>query len=317
VYVAAAQELLGRCHFLQGELSQAWEHLSSLAASDLQSWSGPEQASIPILAMRAEINASFLLLAMGYMDQARQRLEQGLATWGGSMSPLDTSHAQSLIALFYATCHQDDLAREWATKALCAVEGRDAPEVWAWSAEILGWVEARAGQPQSGIARITAALASERLRGTETTRFAHEAFLAEAYLADSDNTRALEVLDEALEQVDKTGTRIYEAELWRLRGETLLLGEWAGSKEAFDEAEFCFRRAIEIAQRQGARFWELRATVSLTCLYRQQGRGEEARQALTTIYATFSEGLDWPDLVQARALLDGADDSLPDAEQCA
>ena len=71
--------------------------------------------------------------------------------------------------------------------------------------------------------------------------------------------------------------------------------------EAKAEASFC--RAIQVARRQQARSWELRATVSLCRLWRQQGRVDEARQMLSEVYGWFTEGFDTPDLQEARTLL--------------
>ena len=90
------------------------------------------------------------------------------------------------------------------------------------------------------------------------------------------------------------------AEKPRCRGEVLLMlpePDWAG-------AEACFRRAVEIARAQGARWWELRAAVSLARLLRDQGRRAEARDLLAPVYGWFTEGFDLPDLREAGALLD-------------
>jgi len=69
-------------------------------------------------------------------------------------------------------------------------------------------------------------------------------------------------------------------------------------------AESSFRRAIEAAQRQQARSWELRATTSLCRLWQKQGKQKEARQVLAGIYGWFTEGFDTPDLKEAKALLE-------------
>jgi predicted ATPase len=69
------------------------------------------------------------------------------------------------------------------------------------------------------------------------------------------------------------------------------------------EAEASFDRAIDVARRQQARSWELRATVSLCRLWQRQGKREEARQRLERIYGWFTEGFDTPDLIEARTLL--------------
>ncbi len=90
------------------------------------------------------------------------------------------------------------------------------------------------------------------------------------------------------------------AEMQRLKGEILLMRN--GS--AIGEAEGCFRSAIKLARVQAAKWWELRATVSLARLLAQQGRSEEARVMLAEIYSWFTEGFDTADLKDARALLD-------------
>jgi predicted ATPase len=97
----------------------------------------------------------------------------------------------------------------------------------------------------------------------------------------------------------KDGGAPLEAELHRLRGEALLAG--AGT---VTEAETAIQQAIDVARRQNAKSWELRAAVSLARLCRQQGRREEAAALLAPIYAWFTEGFDTAGLKTAKALLD-------------
>jgi len=84
--------------------------------------------------------------------------------------------------------------------------------------------------------------------------------------------------------------------LRRGEGETRGLGDEEG-------AEDCFRRAIDVAQRQEARSWELRATTSLARLLQAQGRAAEAREMLAAIYNWFTEGFDTLDLLEAKTVL--------------
>jgi predicted ATPase len=70
------------------------------------------------------------------------------------------------------------------------------------------------------------------------------------------------------------------------------------------EAEQCIRRAVALATRQGAKWFELRATMSLARLLVQQGRREQARTMLAEIHDWFTEGFDTADLKDAKALLD-------------
>ena len=76
-------------------------------------------------------------------------------------------------------------------------------------------------------------------------------------------------------------------------------------KEAHPEAaEELYRKALSIAREQEAKLWELRATVSLARLWRDQGHRAEARDLLAPVYGWFTEGFDTADLKDAKALLD-------------
>jgi predicted ATPase len=76
----------------------------------------------------------------------------------------------------------------------------------------------------------------------------------------------------------------------------------AGHDPASAERSFC--RAIDIAQQQSAKFWELRAAISLARLWHEQGKRDAARDLLGPIYGWFTEGFDTPVLKEAKALLD-------------
>ena len=85
-----------------------------------------------------------------------------------------------------------------------------------------------------------------------------------------------------------------------LKGEAIL----GRDASATADAEACFREAIEISKGQSAKWWELRATVSLARLLRDTNRGDEPRAMLAEIYNWFTEGFDTADLKEAKALLD-------------
>jgi predicted ATPase len=123
--------------------------------------------------------------------------------------------------------------------------------------------------------------------------------LAEACASLGRIDEALTVIEETLPFAE-TEEQYYEAELHRLRGELLLMRTDADRQGA----ERCFRKAIDIAHRQGAKSWELRSTTSLARLLARQGKGDEARAMLAKIYNWFSEGFDTRDLKDAKALLE-------------
>ena len=92
--------------------------------------------------------------------------------------------------------------------------------------------------------------------------------------------------------------RAAEAELHRVRGELLRAGhDPAGAERSFSQA-------INIAQQQSAKFWELRAAISLARLWHEQGKRDAARGLLAPTYGWFTEGFDTPVLKEAKALLD-------------
>ena len=117
------------------------------------------------------------------------------------------------------------------------------------------------------------------------------------------------MLDEAMAVVRSHGERFYEAELCRLRGELLLrqAGGVGLSPAPLDEAESCFRQAVNIARGQRAKSLELQAVMSLSRLWRQQGKREEVRRLLAEIYGRFTEGFDTTDLREAKRLLEVLD----------
>ena len=115
----------------------------------------------------------------------------------------------------------------------------------------------------------------------------------------------LSVLAEALALIPVTGWRMWEPEVYRRKGELILQSQVEGLKSKVEaEAEECFLKAIEIARQQQAKSLELRAVMSLSRLWQQQGKKAEARQLLAEIYGWFTEGFDTADLKEAKTLLE-------------
>ncbi len=107
---------------------------------------------------------------------------------------------------------------------------------------------------------------------------------------------------EAETMVAQTGEHWCLAPLNRLKGE-LLLQRLSGEDGNGKEAEDCFRQALAIAQEHGAKSLELQAAMSLSRLWKKQGKEAAARQVLSEPYNWFTEGFDTPDLREAKALI--------------
>jgi adenylate cyclase len=189
-------------------------------------------------------------------------------------APIDTATAQ---AVEYGFSEVEGLGRGMAA-ALKAAEADSATALMDWKVA------------QSDLESVGSFLWA---RG-----FANMA--AEIYRKASSETETLHFIDSCLEQLRQSSAHLPEAELCRIKGE--ILGTASPSNLA--ESEHWLRRAVETSQRQGARWYELRATASLARLLDQTGRRGEAHAMLADIYNWFTEGFDTADLKEAKALLD-------------
>jgi predicted ATPase len=162
-----------------------------------------------------------------------------------------------------------------------------------------GWALAVAGRGDEGIAEMRRSILDPRLAGAMGPA-GLRTILAETCGKNRRVDEGLDLVAEGLAMAEQTGQRVVEAELHRLKGELLLIKDPGN----VGEAERCLRTAIDVARRQSARLFELRATVSLARLLRDTNRPDEARTMLAEIYHWFTEGFDLPDLKEAKALLD-------------
>jgi len=129
------------------------------------------------------------------------------------------------------------------------------------------------------------------------------ALLAEITAANGQLSQALAHVTEALGLLRESRSYFYEAELYRLRGALILK---SSGRTAEDEAEANFRQALEIANKQRARAFELRAAVSLCRLLQARGMPSDGLRILGTAYAWFTEGAETADLTEARELISGS-----------
>ena len=163
-------------------------------------------------------------------------------------------------------------------------------------------------QDEQALQQMRQGLARYQTTGSGIGRAGQLLLLARGYAQSGQVTAALATVDEALTWMNTTGICSFESEARRLRGE-LLLKDQPLREDAPDAAETCFRQAIAVARRQEARWWELRATVSLCRLLKEhaatpRGSRAAAREMLAEIYGWFGEGFDTVDLQEARELLE-------------
>ena len=152
---------------------------------------------------------------------------------------------------------------------------------------------------QEGIARLIQGTNSYGMAGAKGSQSEFLSWLAEAYLIAGQPEDGSNALVVAISHVEETGERYWEAELYRLKGELLLLPR--GSEI---EAGESFNQGLEIDRSQHAKSLELRAAMSMARLWQKQGKTTEARELLSGIYGWFIEGFDTPDLIDAKASLE-------------
>jgi class 3 adenylate cyclase/predicted ATPase len=238
------------------------------------------------------------LWMMGYPDQALVRIERGLSL------ARERDHLSSLVlGLYWASFghllrRESQRAQELAEAGL-ALSDEHGFGLWtALCSIVLGRALAQSGHHVKGITLMEKGISAARARGSGADLTLGT--LAEAYGKMGQTREAMEFIEDALTTLAKTGQYSIEPELYRIRGELLLLRD----APSFAEAEHFFRTAIEKAQRHAAKSWELRAAISLARLLRDTNRRDEARTTLTNIYNWFTEGFDTADLKDAKALLD-------------
>jgi predicted ATPase len=239
------------------------------------------------------------LWCLGYPDQALRRSREALTQAQELAHPFSLAYAICFAGMFCQLRREVQTAQERATAeiALCTEQGF---ALYLSRGTILrGWTMAEQGHGAEGLAQMRQGLAAYQATGAEVFRPYYLAFLAEAHGNVGQAEEGLTLLAEALASVHKTGERIYEAELFRLKGELLL----AVSTDCDAEAEACFHQALSVARRQQAKALELRAAMSLSQFWQRRGQRTAAQELLAEIYDWFTEGLDTADLQEAKGLL--------------
>jgi predicted ATPase len=168
-----------------------------------------------------------------------------------------------------------------------------------------GWILAEQGQQDEGMAQLRQGLTLSCSSGSELLRTFWLALLTEECGKVGQVEEGLRAVAEAFAVVHANRERFYEAELFRLKGALVL--QASGQRLASDvqaDAEACFQQALAVARRQQAKSLELRAAMSLSRLWQQQGKRDEACELLAPIYGWFTEGFDTADLQEAKALLE-------------
>ena len=307
----AAHNALGIMAFYGGEFDAALAHLEQA----MEVYDPSEYSPNRSIAFRAgqdpgvscAVYAAWTLQLLGHPARAAARMREALALARSLDHPFSVAYACHFAAGFHLCRRERDAAQELENEALVYSTDHGFRLFPMMGAIHRGWVLSEQARREEGLAQMREGLAALRAIGIELRRPVFLALLAEVCEKIRQPGEGLSAVTEALAVGAHTGQRHWDAELHRLKGTLMLQAELAsavpGTAVARD-AESSFLEAIEIARRQRAKSFELRAATSLSRLRADQGKRAEARALLSDIYGWFTEGFDTADLREAKLLLE-------------
>jgi class 3 adenylate cyclase/predicted ATPase len=241
---------------------------------------------------------SVCLWMLGFPEQARTMAREAMELVDALAHPPTTGYAQSALTWGAPFLRGDidgvDAAAAEATRVSVAGEF----SFWPPFVRIFqGWAVATRGDVRAGLAHMRAGYPEWRGMGGGILRPTIHAFMARATWKDGDAREALKIVSDAFTEIASTQEHFCEPELHRVRGEVL------ASLGSESEAEASFRAALALARRQRAKSLELRAAIALTRFQSERSRAEEGLSMVRSIYDSFTEGFDTPDLREAQSLL--------------
>ena len=192
-----------------------------------------------------------------------------------------------------------DRMRERAEEVVGVAEQLGFPFWLAWGRALRGRARLESGEAEAGIAEMRQAMRELARIGSGAAAPLLHFWLSEGLRKVGRHDDALGALGGGVAQAKQQGQRYYDAELHRLRAEILL--DMDGN--AVEEAEALLSQSLEIARRQEAKSFELRAATRLARLWQRQDKRAAARDLLAPLYACFTGGFDSRDLIEAKALL--------------
>jgi class 3 adenylate cyclase/predicted ATPase len=245
------------------------------------------------------VHGALTLWLLGYPNQALARLHEALALAHELSHPYSLAFTRCWVA-FVSQFRRDVPAVYEHAEAAVALSTEQGFPLWAaLGTSLRGWALALQGQGEEGMAQVRQGSTAWRATGAAVLVPYLCTVLAEVYDHLGHTEDGHQALAEAHILVEQHEERWWEAEVCRLRG--VLLLRQPGTPQA--EAEVWLQRALDVARRQEAKSLELRAAMSLSRLWQQQGKRTEAYELLTPIYGWFTEGFDTADLQEAKALL--------------
>ena len=292
VVLLEAYQVQGITYFYLGDLTQAKHFLEQAVALYDARLHGPTSSTYSGAdhGVACLSHLALTLWLLGYPDRARANCHEAVALAKKQAHPYSIAFAGFMAGWLHQYLKEPQQALFHTKEAMQVATEQGFALLGAVSTVINGWALAQQGQTSAGINRIDEGLRLFRATGSELGRPHFFALLAETHVKIGHIEEGLTVLEGALQAVQEREERFYEAELYRLKGELLVQ---TGVKPVENEtalAEALFEKAIEVAREQQAGALELRATVSLCRLWQREGRTVAARQRISTLLDTLTEG---------------------------
>ncbi|MEH2506618.1 putative ATPase/class 3 adenylate cyclase [Bradyrhizobium sp. AZCC 1578] len=302
-----AHRIHGTGAFWRGEATSARDHLErTLALYDAERHHALAFLYVQDPRVAALSALSWTLFAQGYPEQARARSREALDA-ARELAHLNTLAYALLFACFFEQFRRAGREAQDRAEALVELSTEQGfPHFFAPATMIRGWALTKSGEVEIGLAQLRQGLPAWRATGAGLYEPYFLGLQAEAHGRFGAVEEGLNLVAQALERVEETGERWFEAELHRMMGELML--RLPSSDPTAAEAQF--GHAVATARQQGAKLWELRAATRLARLWREQGRRGEAHDLLTPLYSQFTEGFGTLDLQAASALLRESSASL-------
>jgi len=304
--IAITHCLQGTLSFYLGKLMSSLEHLKKM-----NSYYTPEKCShLKYIVgwdpgLISGITTACVLWCLGYPDQG-SLLSQKMLTAARLID-----HSMNLVACLALDSLTNILRRDYPRLVKQGKEMYDISKEKGFVLFIgaglfkMAFAFIHQGKVQEGIKNLHQALEVYDATGIGFTRTDLYGSLAEAYGIYGDIEKGMDFMEQALAEVQRGGEQYYEAELYRVKGELILMeADKKNRNEIETEAEECFKQSLKVAQEQMAKSFELRTSVSLCRLLKKQDKKKEAKQLLTKIYNWFTEGFETPDLIEAKTLLE-------------
>jgi class 3 adenylate cyclase/predicted ATPase len=242
---------------------------------------------------------SLTLWVLGYPEAALADSKQAIRYAREIGQTATLMYALSNISFTVIHCGNYVAAGAQADEIIGLAEEKAAPHWKARGMATRGWLFALTGKASDAVHMISSGLAAYRQTGATVFVPLWLSHLTRGYAELGQFDDAWRCIGKAMTAVETTGERWCEAELHRVAGEIAL----KSPQPEAAKAQASFERALAVARKQQAKSWELRASMSLARLWRDQGKVQHARELLAPVYGWFTEGFDTLDLKEAKALL--------------